>query len=378
MYKKIIIYSLAFLTIFTLNSQSVLGATKKVAKKTPLSATYSEGWIERFSGGNVNIGYFPSVVGWAYDGGKPVTVTATLQRTDGGHSYTVSSSATVDGYRKDITDHLGKKFKSVVDRPVTFQIYFSDLQNTPGRYKLTTMTFNGKPFKVFGGFDIEQSIGVNHKLRIISPHTGDSLRLWEDVTVSWTDENPTNDTDQNYTIFLTRKDGTSSQGIVANVKNAKSYKWTVGQLISGGPILPNSNYKIEIVKQYVGGENSNDSTGDFTILPSYYSGDSEIIGDSLTRDAHRLSHIRQLASAFELYFNENSRYPLTLSDLVPTYIQTIPTAPTPADGSCLSYQNIYKYAQISNGASYILGFCLGSDTSGYSSGSRFLSPSGIQ
>jgi hypothetical protein len=328
----------------------------------------------------VNVGYFPQVVGWAYDGGKPVTVTATLLRTDVEPSYTVSSSATVDGYRKDITDYLGKKFKSSFDKPVTFQIYFPNLQSTPGKYKLVSMTFNSKPFKVFGGFDVEQTIGINHKLRVISPHTGDTFKIGEKTTIYWTDENPTNAANQTYTIFLTRQDGSKSQGIISEIVNAKSYEWTVGQVISGGPILPNANYKVEIVKQYVSGENYNDSTGDFTIKPPIYSYpvDSPVIGTSLTRDSYRLSDIRQLASALELYFNDNNRYPYTLNDLASTYIQTLPIAPTPADGSCSTSQNNYTYTQTSNGSSYILNFCLGASISAYSSGAHMLTPYGIQ
>src|SRR5450432_3597848 len=65
-----------------------------------------------------------------------------------------------------------------------------------------------------------------------------------------------------------------------------------------------------------------------------------------SRDAKRIADIIQLASAMELYFNDQNTYPTTATsgqlvsgqalgspNMTPTYIGLIPTAPTPADGS---------------------------------------------
>ena len=95
-----------------------------------------------------------------------------------------------------------------------------------------------------------------------------------------------------------------------------------------------------------------------------------------SRDAKRLADVRQLASAFELYFNDNSTYPTALAGLAPKYIGLIPTAPGPADGTCSATQNTYTY--LLNATSYTLNFCLGDNTGGYSSGVRVLSGAGIQ
>lgn len=99
-----------------------------------------------------------------------------------------------------------------------------------------------------------------------------------------------------------------------------------------------------------------------------------------SRDAKRLSDVRQLASAFELYFNDNGRYPSSLNELTTgsiNYLGTLPTAPGTLDGSCTAQQNTYTYT-LTSPSEYRLTFCLGGNTGGYSAGVRTLSPMGIQ
>lgn len=102
---------------------------------------------------------------------------------------------------------------------------------------------------------------------------------------------------------------------------------------------------------------------------------------SMSRDAKRLSDVRQLASALELYFNDNNKYPNELNDLTATgqytYIGILPTPPTELDGTCTAEQNKYTYT-LTAPSEYRLTFCLGAQTGGYSAGVRALSPSGIQ
>jgi type II secretion system protein G len=113
-----------------------------------------------------------------------------------------------------------------------------------------------------------------------------------------------------------------------------------------------------------------------------------------SRDAKRLADVRQLASAFELFFNDRSSYPttgygtsallstggMTTAGLVPGYIGQIPAAPRPADNAtgstCTTANNEYMYTGAAN--YYTLVFCLGDTTGGYSSGVRTLTPAGIQ
>ena len=113
------------------------------------------------------------------------------------------------------------------------------------------------------------------------------------------------------------------------------------------------------------------------------------------RDAKRLADMRQLASAMELYFNDINSYPTALAGALasvgkppinPNYIGQIPTAPTPADGSCAStvavgsngYYWAYDNSATNLTSTYQITFCLGAATGGYSAGTHTLTPSGIQ
>ncbi|OGE88978.1 MAG: hypothetical protein A3J07_04740 [Candidatus Doudnabacteria bacterium RIFCSPLOWO2_02_FULL_49_13] len=104
-----------------------------------------------------------------------------------------------------------------------------------------------------------------------------------------------------------------------------------------------------------------------------------------SRDAKRISDIRQLQTALELFYNDNARYPTALNGVVntndgspkwSTYISSWPAAPEPADGGCSMEQNQYKYQ--GGGSDYSLTFCLGGVVGGYAAGPHTLSPAGIQ
>jgi len=116
-----------------------------------------------------------------------------------------------------------------------------------------------------------------------------------------------------------------------------------------------------------------------------------------SRDAKRLADVRQLASAMELYFNDNNGYPTSSGSgvlvggsgnpaLTPTYIGLLPTAPTPADGSCSGTfgqgGNAYWWVANGNGGNqvptYAMTFCLGATTGGYAAGIHTLTQAGIQ
>ena len=138
------------------------------------------------------------------------------------------------------------------------------------------------------------------------------------------------------------------------------------------------------------------------------------------REAKRLADISQMASAFELMFNDANAYPTganytavggsTLGNgglsangytLTPTYIGLIPTYPTPADSGtqanagCSGTAAVsapastaaagvpgpaaYIYQTTAAGNTYTLSFCLGGSGSGsYAGGGHFLTPQGIQ
>jgi type II secretion system protein G len=108
------------------------------------------------------------------------------------------------------------------------------------------------------------------------------------------------------------------------------------------------------------------------------------------RDARRVADVRQIMTALELFFNDNSRYPLpasasttgpTAGDGSPTWSSLMsawPAAPLPAETGCTSGQNTYTYTQTASGAAYTLTFCLGALTSSYAAGVHTASPAGIQ
>lgn len=103
-----------------------------------------------------------------------------------------------------------------------------------------------------------------------------------------------------------------------------------------------------------------------------------------SRDARRVSDIKQIQTALEMYYNAFNGYPagastsvLTIGTGTTVFMASIPTAPTPVDGSCTSANNSYKYTQDSSGASYTITYCLGADTGGILAGPRIATPAGI-
>lgn len=105
-----------------------------------------------------------------------------------------------------------------------------------------------------------------------------------------------------------------------------------------------------------------------------------------SRDAKRVSDIRQIHSALELYFNDNGMYPtaitpgnaLTNPAGTTTYMAVIPSNPTPInDGNCPSvgFGTQYAYANYSN-ASYVLTYCVGSQAGDITAGTHRAGPNG--
>lgn len=131
------------------------------------------------------------------------------------------------------------------------------------------------------------------------------------------------------------------------------------------------------------------------------------------RDAKRVSDIRQIQTALELYYNNQTTpsYPLVLTDLVPATISAIPTPPAPNDGTVCDAvtdpqsTTTYAYSGFASGlagpkpggtagtattdpvagctsadfkcAGYVLTTCLGAATGGLDEGIAWATPSGI-
>lgn len=103
-----------------------------------------------------------------------------------------------------------------------------------------------------------------------------------------------------------------------------------------------------------------------------------------SRDARRVSDIKQIQTALELYYNDENGYPATavvggaIKGTVATYMTVIPSNPKPdTDGDCTS-GNQYTYTQTDSGASYTLAYCLGAATGGITSSNHTATPAGIQ
>lgn len=100
------------------------------------------------------------------------------------------------------------------------------------------------------------------------------------------------------------------------------------------------------------------------------------------RDAKRISDIKQLTTALELYFYNESGYPANITPGQPlvgsvtgtTYMKTIPQNPPPrADGTCADSEYIYTYAN----NSYSINYCLGKQVSEVAAGSHDAVPGNI-
>ncbi|MFZ4648918.1 MAG: type II secretion system protein [Patescibacteria group bacterium] len=83
------------------------------------------------------------------------------------------------------------------------------------------------------------------------------------------------------------------------------------------------------------------------------------------RDVRRLSDVKQIRTALDLYNLDNNTYPsnnIIASGIIASgaviYLQKVPTPPVPADNGCGS-ANDYAYTQTNGGTSYTLSFCIG-------------------
>jgi len=103
-----------------------------------------------------------------------------------------------------------------------------------------------------------------------------------------------------------------------------------------------------------------------------------------SRDARRISDVKQMQTALELYYNDVGAYPPSadVSSSIATgstiYMQIVPSSPTPADGDCTTLSNPYDYEMTDSGASYTLQYCLGATTGGLTAGIGTATPAAIQ
>lgn len=104
-----------------------------------------------------------------------------------------------------------------------------------------------------------------------------------------------------------------------------------------------------------------------------------------SRDSKRVSDIKQIQTALELYFNDENGYPaaITAGQAITgatsgvTYMAITPSNPDPnADGNCPA-SNPYAYTQGTGASTYTLTYCLGGTTGGVSAGTHTATPAGL-
>ncbi|MFA5247771.1 MAG: prepilin-type N-terminal cleavage/methylation domain-containing protein [Patescibacteria group bacterium] len=106
-----------------------------------------------------------------------------------------------------------------------------------------------------------------------------------------------------------------------------------------------------------------------------------------SRNAKRVADIKQIQTALELYFNDNTIYPDT-GDIVfgtgsiatssVTYMAIVPSNPTPTnDGASCPANTEYTYISDNSGASYTITYCLGENTGGLVAGPQRATPAGL-
>jgi general secretion pathway protein G len=121
-----------------------------------------------------------------------------------------------------------------------------------------------------------------------------------------------------------------------------------------------------------------------------------------SRDAKRVADVKQIQTALELYFADQSLYPTQATAVVlgatatktlssgiaanagfaatavgTNYMGLVPTAPLPVETGCTAGQNDYTYTSAA-GASYTLTFCLGGKVGDLAAGVHTATADGIQ
>jgi type II secretion system protein G len=103
------------------------------------------------------------------------------------------------------------------------------------------------------------------------------------------------------------------------------------------------------------------------------------------RNARRVSDMKQVQTALELYFNDMGRYPATTEVVFAAtgqiatggkvYMSVVPRNPMPrADGSCPDAEYVYSRTSLT---SYAIAYCLSEATGGIAVGTNYATPAGI-
>src|SRR6056297_1654163 len=102
------------------------------------------------------------------------------------------------------------------------------------------------------------------------------------------------------------------------------------------------------------------------------------------RDSRRMSDIKQVQTALEMYYSSSSTYPVENSGAalntvdLGEYMDSVPHNPTPADdGDCnINSQADYGYYS-DNGSDYVIMYCVGSEVADLEVGTHCATPDSI-
>jgi len=100
------------------------------------------------------------------------------------------------------------------------------------------------------------------------------------------------------------------------------------------------------------------------------------------RDSRRLSDIKQMQTALEMYYSSTSSYPISLGDTIETsnntYMADVPSNPEPAnDSACDDLPTDQDYIYASDGSSYSIQYCIGNKSGEVEAGTHCATPAGL-
>ena len=107
------------------------------------------------------------------------------------------------------------------------------------------------------------------------------------------------------------------------------------------------------------------------------------------RDTKRVADVKQMQTALEMYYNEKGDYPTTgitagnpIGIGTNVYLKSIPTPPTPFDGTACTNVGHYTYAYTAGtgaGGTYTIAYCLGAKVNDIPANTVvFASPAGMR
>lgn len=186
-------------------------------------------------------------------------------------------------------------------------------------------------------------------------------------------------------IVINETETSKVSGKVGIVLSAKNFNKPV-QVDVPSPVKTTE----EIMAGFMGGFGATPGLNASSTLINQESSDNLDINSARWRDTKRISDVKKIQTALEMYYNDNGDYPPQASSTSfasggqiaganGVYLRAVPTPPVSADGNC-GFATDYTYTYIGRAPAspgYKIEYCLGESVSGIPAGQNFASPSGI-